>query len=99
MEDNLPYELMYDIFSIIKEATTNCLKHSNANLLKISLVNQPKFYTIIIKDNGSNYQKNDSISDDGIGLISMKEIAEKYKGFLNYGYDKGFKIHITLMKG
>lgn len=99
MEDDLPYDLKFDIFSIVKEGITNCLKHSNASALNISLVSQPKFYTIIIIDNGSNYQGNNSSSSNGIGLISMNEIAEKYNGFLNYSYDKGFKIHITLMKG
>ena len=49
--------------------------------------------------NGSKIDNLSSLSSKGIGLISMKEIAEKYNGFVNYGFDKGFKIHMTLMKG
>lgn len=95
----LPYDLKFDILSIIKEAITNCVKHSNATELKIHLLNQPKFYSIIIKDNGSKFNKNNTLSNKGIGLLSMEEIASKYKGILNYSFNNGFKIHITLMKG
>ncbi len=99
LEDDLPYDLKFDILSIIKEGTTNCLKHSNATEFEISLISQPKFYTIIIRDNGSNYQGDKIKSNDGIGLISMNEISEKYNGFMNYSFKEGFKIHISLMKG
>jgi signal transduction histidine kinase len=97
--DDLPYDLKFDILSIIREAITNCVKHSNATELKISLLNQPKFYSIIIKDNGSKFNKTDNLLTKGIGLLSMNEIANKYNGFLNYEFDNGFKIHLTLMKG
>lgn len=98
LEDNLPYDLKFDILSIIREAITNCVKHSNATELKISLLNQPKFYSIIIKDNGSEFNRTDNLLTKGIGLLSMNEIANKYNGFLNYEFDNGFKIHLTLMK-
>ncbi|NLJ78981.1 MAG: hypothetical protein GX329_06440 [Tissierellia bacterium] len=97
--DELNHDLKFDILSIIKEAMTNCAKHSNADRLSIHLLEQPKFYSIIIEDNGSNFDHGNDILDKGIGLSSMKEIASKHNGFLNYGFDKGFKIHITLMKG
>lgn len=99
LEDNLSYDLKFDILSIIREAITNCVKHSNATELKISLLNQPKFYSIIIKDNGDKFNNADNLLTKGIGLLSMDEIANKYKGFLNYEFDNGFKIHLTLMKG
>ncbi|WIV12962.1 histidine kinase [Proteiniborus sp. MB09-C3] len=99
LENNLPYDLKFDILSIIKEAITNCVKHSNATKLKISLLNQPKFYSIIINDNGSNFDETDKLLAKGIGLLSMKEIAGKYNGFLNYEFNNGFKIHLILMKG
>ena len=99
IEDNLSYNLKFDILSVVKEGITNCIKHSNATKLRISLFSQPKFYSIIIKDNGNNFDKKALLSTKGIGLVSMKEIANKYNGFLNYKFDNGFKIHLTLMKG
>lgn len=99
IKDDLPFDLKFDILSVVKEAITNCVKHSNATELKISLLSHQKFYSIIIKDNGSEYDKTSSISTKGIGLLSMKEIANKHNGFLNCEFDNGFKIHVTLMKG
>lgn len=96
MGDNLNYELKFDILSIIKEAITNTLKHSNATNMNINLFDQPKFYSIIIEDNGD---KLPLFENKGIGLESMSETADKYGGFLNYKFKNGFKIHLTLMKG
>lgn len=99
IEEDLSYDLKFDILSVVREGITNCVKHSNATKLKVTILDQPKFYTIIIKDNGTNFNKNTLTSSKGIGLISIKEIAYKYNGFVNYSFDKGFKIHLTLMKG
>ena len=98
IEDDLPYDLKFDILSIVKESITNCLKHSNARNLSINLIEQPKFYSIIIRDNGSQYNNYNPKIKTGIGLLSMDDIAGKYNGFLNYEFDGGFKIHLTLMK-
>lgn len=99
MKDNLIYDLKFDILSIVKESITNCIKHSNATKLSINLINQPKFYSIVIKDNGTDYNKDNLSINRGIGLLSMEDIARKYNGFLNYEFYEGFKIHLTLMKG
>lgn len=99
LEDDLDYNLKFDILSIVKEAITNCIKHSNATKLKITLLSQPKFYSIVIKDNGSIFDENVFKNSKGIGLMSMEDIAKKYNGFLNYKFDDGFQLHLTLMKG
>lgn len=99
LEGPLTYDFKFDILSIIRESITNCVKHSNASKLHISLLTQAKFYKIIIKDDGSKFRQKENMSNKGIGLLSMDEIARKYDGFLNYEFDKGFKIYITLMKG
>ena len=99
LSNELNYELKFDILSIIKEAMTNCAKHSNASELTISLFEQPTFYSIVIKDNGNIFDHEVNILSKGIGLSSMTEIANKYGGFINYGFDNGFKVHVTLMKG
>lgn len=98
IENDLIYDLKFDILSIVKESIANCVKHSNANTLSINLIEQPKFYSIIIRDNGTEYHKDKSQNNTGIGLLSMEDISSKYNGFLNYEFDQGFKIHLTLMK-
>lgn len=99
LEEPLPYDLKFDILSIIKEAITNCIKHSDSTELNVTILTQPLFYTIVVKDNGTNFNKTKDLLSKGIGLLSMDEIARKYNGFLNYEFENGFKIHLTLMKG
>lgn len=99
IDSSLNYDMKFDVLSIIKEGITNCIKHSNADKVKITLLEQPKFYSIVIKDNGNIFDNNALQSTEGIGLLSIKEIANKYNGFFNHSFEKGFKLHITLMKG
>lgn len=99
LDSNLSYNIKFDILSIIKEGITNIIKHSKGNKIKLNLISQIKFHTIILKDNGDFINNVNSLHTKGIGLNSMREIADKYQGFLNYKYDNGFTIQITLMKG
>ena len=96
IDEELDYNLKFDMLSIVKEAITNTVKHSDANYLKITMIGQPKFYSIIVEDNG---MKEPDYYHKGIGLDYIRETANKYDGLFNYKYSNGFKIHITLMKG
>ncbi len=96
IDDELGYNLKFDILSLVKEAITNTVKHSNATSINISLFSQPSFYSIIIEDNGDSLP---NFENKGIGLDYMNETANKYNGLFNYKFEDGFKIHITLMKG
>ncbi len=96
IDEEIDYSLKFDILSIVKEAMTNTVKHSDATKMKISLIQQPKFYTLIITDNGKGKP---SFNQKGIGLDYIGETANKYNGNFNYKYDNGFKIHVILMKG
>lgn len=96
IDSDMDYNFKFDILSIVKEAITNTSKHSDASQMKISLLSQPKFYNLIIVDNGSIRP---SFKHKGIGLDYIEETANKYKGHFNYHYDNGFRIHLSLMKG
>ncbi len=97
INDDYSYGFKFDILTIIRETIVNTSKHSNGNKMRINILEQPKFISISIKDNGILENKN--IDKSGIGLITIEEIAEKYNGFVNYNLENGFNIHITLMKG
>lgn len=99
LEEPLNYEFKFDILSIIRESITNCIKHSDATKLSITLLTQPKFYSITIRDNGKTFTRQKNLLSQGIGLMSMDEIASKYNGLLNYKFEDGFNIYITLMRG
>lgn len=87
-------QLKYTIIAIIKEAIHNIYKHSDATTIDILLREQPVFYQLIIKDNGSP----SVIQGNGMGLKNMKDRIEQYKGYINFKTDSGFEIFITIPK-
>lgn len=94
IDSNLPHHLKMDLLSFVREALTNITKHSNANTVTVLLKEHPQFITVSVKDNGSRYHS----IDNGMGLQTMKETVQKYKGVFNTFYDKGFTVHIILYK-
>ncbi len=102
--DSLPYSLKHDIISIIKESIANILKHAKASEVKITILEQSKFYSIVIVDDGIGCDINKiKKQEPGIGLMVLKEIVEKNSGNLNFyanipNSNIGFKTHIIIPK-
>ena len=98
-DDPLPPAISYSLMAIIKEALANSLKHSDADLIKIELVEFPGFYQLIIQDNGTKQPKQDALRNSGMGLVSMEERTRALGGVLNFGWDGGFKVFASIPKG
>ncbi|WP_253722971.1 sensor histidine kinase [Treponema sp. OMZ 787] len=94
--ESIPYELKYDIFSIVKESLSNTIKHSGATEFKISLLEHLAFYTLVLQDNGCGFSGKPV--NDGIGLKVIKDFVEKHMGTVNFYSEDGFKTHITFPK-
>ncbi len=87
-------KVKYSIIYIVKEALTNISKHSNATEAEVSIVETSDNIYIKIFDNG----KNAKLSEDGMGLHSIKSRAEDMNGRLEISTGNGFRIFITLKK-
>ncbi|TYQ13289.1 UNVERIFIED_CONTAM: signal transduction histidine kinase [Acetivibrio alkalicellulosi] len=83
------------IISIIKEALSNIIKHSDATHVIIKLREHPAFYQFIIRDNG---KKKSVDTKNGIGLTNMIDRVQSLKGIINFRVDKGFEIFISIPK-
>lgn len=92
---NAGKKLKYAFVSIIKEALSNIIKHSNATSASIIFREHPAFYQLIIRDNGvvKNYN-----SDDGLGLKNMADRVNLLKGNINIMTECGFEIFISIPK-
>ncbi len=90
----LPDNHTFHIISIVKEAMNNIIKHSNADTAEILLREQPIFYQLIIRDNGSDIH----ISNEGIGLKSMRSRVQEMHGYFRCNTKNGFEIFITIPK-
>jgi len=88
-------KVKYAFISIIKEALSNVMKHSNASLVTILLREHPAFYQLVIRDNGTVER---SRTVDGMGLINMADRVNALSGNINITTDIGFQIFITVPK-
>ncbi len=91
--EQMPYDMKQKLIRIISEAFANVAKHSTATRLKISIVRQRDFYSLVVKDNG---KKEVTQIKAGMGLDNMRIVAESYGGNFSYGYQDGFYVHMTL---
>ena len=94
IDSDINHEMKMDILSIVREALNNIKKHSDARNIEIYVREQHAFITVSIKDNGTKRPA----ENRGMGLLSMKEIVEKYNGIFNTFYEEGFTVHVILYK-
>lgn len=93
---DMPIKAKYAIIAIVKEALSNVMKHSNGDLVSISLYEHPKIFQVIIYDNGN--KKLDRGNYKGMGLESIKQRVASLNGIVNFDHSKGFRIFISFMK-
>lgn len=95
MTEAIPRNVKYCFATTVKEAMSNVVKHSNADRVDIIAREHPGFYQLSVEDNGSIRPQG---AGDGIGLSNMKERVEALNGTIHTGWDKGFKIFISIRK-
>lgn len=108
----LPVEVGYCFIAIIREALSNSSRHGNADRVSISVVDYPGFYRLAVHDNGSAAPSDGALNDlnggfmaqgrhasRGIGLSTMADRVRVLDGMFRVGYDRGFKVFVTIPKG
>jgi len=93
MYSNPDKKLKYTFISIVKEALSNVMRHSNATKVTIALIEHPALYQLIIKDNGK-------VRDigDGLCLSNMVDRVDSLGGNINISTENGFEIFISVPK-
>jgi len=95
LSEDLSKELKYCFLTVVKEALSNIGKHSNADVIQLTMKEFTDLYQLSIRDNGTAYNNE---HQNGMGLESMKERVEAFNGNMNVKYQKGFHIFITIPK-
>lgn len=70
--ERLPSEIETALYRIVQEAMTNILKHAGATRVSILLVRTGGSVAAVIEDDGSGFDAS-ATSDDGLGLVGMRE--------------------------
>ena len=96
-------EVKYNVIAIVKEALNNVMKHSNANLVQLTVSESEDLYQVMIEDNGTTISPNTptnplNIETRGIGLINITERVKKLHGTITFYSQNGFRIYIKLPK-
>ncbi|MCL6220267.1 tetratricopeptide repeat-containing sensor histidine kinase [Zunongwangia pacifica] len=95
--NKLPKKLQVVLFNMIKELTTNAVKHAKANQVMIQLNDSPedKSLFLMYEDDGIGFAPNNS---EGIGLKNLKSRIEELQGNLSIDSSPGkgtvISIHI-----
>jgi PAS domain S-box-containing protein len=86
------------VFRIVQEALTNVVRHAKASAVQISLQNGRRSVRVQIKDNGRGITRRELANPAAIGLLGMRERAERAGGALAIAAKsgKGTTIRITL---
>ena len=96
---NVPNELKYCFLAVLKEALTNIARHSDADHIRISVIEHPAIYQLVIQDNGTKKPPLESkFKNDGMGLVGMEERVGALNGRFLASYQNGFRIFISVPK-
>lgn len=92
---NVDKNIKLCLIGVTKESISNCIKHSDGDKINVILREHPAFYQLAVEDNG----RCKKIESQGIGLINMKDRADKAGGIINFTpSEKGFKVFLSVPK-
>ena len=96
-DDDFPVspQIIHTLKSIIREAVSNIIKHSKADMATIKIRHTNNEIVLIAKDNGRGFDFENSFS--GNGLSNIRTRAANVGGKATFGNDdKGFMITVTI---
>ena len=94
MDSNPEKKVKYTLLSVVKEALSNIIRHSDATLVTVALREHPALYQLIVRDNGTKK----SASDEGLGLKNIAQRVESVGGLSNTGFENGFSVFVSIPK-
>lgn len=99
-ERRLPAQIETALFRIIQEATTNIVRHADAESVSLSLEFNKTSVAIHIEDDGRGFDLKEVMrsrdGERGLGLLSMEERAQLLGGVLSIKSRPGFGTQIAV---
>ncbi len=92
--NKIPQETAYEIYRIVQEALSNCIKHASATHVQVLLMLKDNVLQMVIQDNGIGFEK--TRKTKGIGLRTIAERVKSIGGNLEIDSNKGTYIKITV---
>ncbi len=70
ISDDLPEEHKTCVYRVVQEALHNCVQHSAASMVRVTVEQNPRRLLLTIQDDGKGF---DSVLERGMGLLGMQE--------------------------
>jgi signal transduction histidine kinase len=83
------------LFRIVQEALQNCIKHANANLIKIRVHQFDKHLQLTIQDNGKGFEI-DEVINNSLGLKNMIHRTTLLGGRINWQTSEELGTIVTI---
>jgi len=89
-------ELRKNIFLIIKEAMNNALKYAGATLLQLDLITAEKTFELVIRDNGTGFNKEETSVGNGCETMISRAKASGGECKILSAIGKGTEVKATI---
>jgi len=76
----LPNDMALGLLRICQEAVVNSLRHAQANKIRVQITFEPASVELCVEDNGRGFDPHRAGGDNGFGLTSMRQRAERIGG-------------------
>jgi signal transduction histidine kinase len=93
---NIPEEVEQGFYRICQEAIENCVKHSQAHTLNVSLAEEGPYLTMEIADDGIGFDEHNGKDGKHFGINGMRERANLIHGKLQISSMPGNGTRIIL---
>lgn len=91
----LPTEVARCFVSIVREAATNTVRHSDATSIEVQVREYPGLFQLVVQDNGSRKDGAES-AVAGMGLQAMEDRVRALGGTLRTEWQRGFRVFASI---
>jgi two-component system NarL family sensor kinase len=82
LEKRMDYTLEVNIYRIVQELLTNCLKHAGANEITVQIICNTEKLILMVEDDGVGFNVDDAKLKSGMGLENINKRVSTIKGSL-----------------
>lgn len=91
---DLPDTLQVTIYRVVQECTTNCVRHANANHVKVEVRRDKESVKVAVTDDGKGLSAN---LVRGFGLIGMRERVSALGGRIAFDTEEGRGLQVRVL--